>query len=195
VDAERAAAREVLIFPAKESVMTTQIVPGALVPDFRFRISRVFDAPRDLVWEAWTDEVHLLEWWRPKGFRTRFAKLDLRPGGIFHYGLESPQGEAFCGRFVYRAIEPPSRLEFVLSFADEKAGIARHIWNELWPLEILHVVTFADKGGKTEVSVTSHPINATAAEIAAFEAGAPSMQAGYGGTFDNLDDLLAQRRT
>jgi uncharacterized protein YndB with AHSA1/START domain len=65
--------------------MTTQTAPGALAPDFRFKISRVFDAPRDLVWEAWTDADHLLEWWRPKGFRTRFAKLDLRPGGIFHY--------------------------------------------------------------------------------------------------------------
>lgn len=175
--------------------MTTQTAPEAFVPGFQFKIARVFDAPRDLVWKAWTDEVHLLEWWSPKGFKTRFAKVDLRPGGIFHYGLQSPQGQSFCGRFVYRAIEPPSRLEFVMSFADENANIVRNIWNELWPLEIFHVVTFIDKGDKTEVSVRSYPVNAAPEEIKAFEEGAPSMQAGYGGTFDNLDDLLAQRRT
>jgi uncharacterized protein YndB with AHSA1/START domain len=175
--------------------MTTRTAPKELVPDFQFRIGRVFDAPRDIVWKAWTDEVHLLEWWHPKGFRTRFARVDLRPGGLFHYGLQSPQGQSFCGRFVYRAIEPPSRLEFVMSFADEDANIIRNIWDERWPLELLHVVTFTEKGDKTEVSVESHPINATPEEITAFEEGAPSMQAGYGGTFDNLDDLLAHRKS
>lgn len=164
-------------------------------PGFQFAIDRVFDAPREIVWKAWTDEVHLLEWWSPKGFKkTRFAKVDLRPGGMFHYGLETPQGQSFCGRFVYRAIEPLSRLEFVVSFADENANIARNIWNELWPLEILHVVTFTEKGGKTHVVLKSQPINASPEEVAAFEAGAASMQGGYGGTFDQLTELLAKSK-
>jgi uncharacterized protein YndB with AHSA1/START domain len=164
-----------------------------LQPNFQFAIDRVFDAPRAVVWKAWTDEAQLLEWWSPKGFKTRFTKVDLRPGGMYHYGLESPQGQSFCGRFVYRVIEAPSRLEFVMSFADESANIARNIWNELWPLEILHVVTFTEKDGKTKVSLKSHPINASPEEFAAFEAGAPSMQAGYGGTLDQLVEFLASR--
>jgi uncharacterized protein YndB with AHSA1/START domain len=163
-------------------------------PNFQFAINRVFDAPREIVWKAWTDEAHLLEWWSPKGFKTRFAKVDLRPGGLFHYGLETPDGKAFCGRFIYRAIEPPQRLEFVMSFADENANIARNIWDDQWPLEILHVVTFTEKDGKTEVALKSHPINASPDEVAAFEAGAASMQGGYRGTFDNLAELLAQRK-
>lgn len=174
--------------------MTTQTAKNAFVPDFQFKVDRIFDAPRDLVWKAWTDEAHLLEWWSPKGFKTRFTKVDLRPGGMFHYGLQSPQGQSFCGRFVYRAIEPPARLEFVMSFADENANIIRNIWDEHWPLELFHLVTFADKGEKTELSLRSYPINATPEEIKAFEQGAPGMQAGYRGTLDNLDDFLAQHK-
>lgn len=170
--------------------MTAETATKEFVPNFQFAIDRVFDAPRELVWKAWTDEVHLLEWWSPKGFKTRFAKVDLRAGGLFHYGLETPQGQSFCGRFVYRVIEPPARLEFVLSFADENANIVRNLWNELWPLELLNIVTFADKAGKTHVSLKSYPVNASPEEIAAFEAGAPSMQAGFGGTFDQLVEYL-----
>jgi uncharacterized protein YndB with AHSA1/START domain len=158
---------------------------------FQFSIDRVFDAPRDLVWKAWTDEVHLLEWWSPKGFKTLSTKVDLKPGGMFHYGLEAPDGHKFWGRFIYREIVAPERLVFVLSFADEKGEIARHFLNPKWPAEILNTVTFTDKGAKTGVALRSYPINATAEEIAIFETGAPSMQQGFGGTFDQLADYLA----
>lgn len=159
---------------------------------FRFSIRRMFDAPRDLVWKAWTDPEALRQWWSPKGFRTRFAKVDLRPGGLFHYGLESPQGEKFCGRFIYREIVPPERLVYVVSFADENAGVVRHPWQDDWPLEILGTLTLTDMGdGRTEVHIVNVPINATPDEVAAFEAGAPGMQAGFTGTLDNLEQFLA----
>ena len=161
---------------------------------FQFAIKRVFDAPRDLVWRAWTDEVHLLEWWSPKGFKTLSAKVDLKPGGLFHYELESPTGHRFWGRFLYREIVPNERLVYVLSFSDEKGGIGRHFLNPKWPAELLTTVTFTDKDGKTEVSLKSHPINATAEEIRIFEEGAPSMNAGFGGTFDQLDTYLARSK-
>jgi uncharacterized protein YndB with AHSA1/START domain len=164
-------------------------------PQFRFAIDRVFDAPRDLVWKAWTDEVQLLEWWRPKGFKTLSTSVDLKPGGMFHYGLEAPDGHKFWGRFVYREITAPERLVFVLSFADENGGMARHFMNPKWPAEILNTVTFTDLGGKTEVVLRSYPINATTEEIAVFEAGAPSMQQGFGGTFDQLTDYLAHSKS
>lgn len=57
-----------------------------------FVISRVFDAPRDLVFKAWTEEERLTHWWGPKGFKLRSCKLDLRPGGFFHYGMQAPNG-------------------------------------------------------------------------------------------------------
>ena len=57
-----------------------------------FVISRVFDAPRDLVWQSFTQAEHLKHWWGPKGFKMLSCKLDLRPGGIFHYGMRAPNG-------------------------------------------------------------------------------------------------------
>ncbi len=163
-------------------------------PPFHFAIARVVDAPRDVVWKAWTDANALVQWWSPKGFKTRFAKVDLRPGGLFHYGLESPQGQRFCGRFIYREIVPPEKLVFVLSFADENADVIRNIYNEAWPLEILHTLILTEEGGKTRISVQSVPIDARPEEVAAFEAGAPSMQAGYSGTFENLETYLAKQK-
>ena len=162
---------------------------------FRFAIKRVFDAPRKLVWRAWTDEVDLLEWWSPKGFKTLSAKVDLKPGGMFHYGLEAPNGHTFFGRFIYREIVPQERLVYVLSFSDENGGIGRHFLNPKWPAELLTTVTFAEQGERTEVSLKTHPINATPEEVQIFEDGAPSMQAGFSGTFDQLDEYLAKSQS
>ncbi len=57
-----------------------------------FSITRVFDAPRDLVWKAFTERERLMQWWGPKGFTMLDAKLDLRSGGVFLYGVRSPCG-------------------------------------------------------------------------------------------------------
>jgi uncharacterized protein YndB with AHSA1/START domain len=165
-----------------------------VMPQFQFNISRTIDAPRELVWKAWTDPEALKQWWSPKGFINTFNKVDLRPGGMFHYGLETPQGQKFCGRFIYREIVPPERVVYVMSFADENAEIVRNLWNEKWPLEILTTMTLTEQDGKTQISLTSVPVNATPEEIAAFEEGAPSMQAGFKGTFDQLVDYLAKAK-
>jgi len=58
-----------------------------------FTISRVIDAPLDRVWKAWTDAMQLKHWWGPKGFEIVSTKVDLRPGGVFHYHLRSPDGQ------------------------------------------------------------------------------------------------------
>jgi uncharacterized protein YndB with AHSA1/START domain len=111
---------------------------------------------------------------------------------MFHYGLESPNGQRFWGRFIYREIVAPERLVYVLSFSDENGGIGRHFLNPKWPAELLTHVDFIDRDGKTEVSLRSYPINATTEEIKIFEEGAPSMQAGFSGTFDQLVEHLAK---
>src|ERR1041385_1556257 len=76
-----------------------------------FVISRVFDAPRDLVWKAFTECEHLMHWWGPKGFKMVSCKMDFRPGGIFHYCLESPDGQKMWGKFIYREIKAPDYFE------------------------------------------------------------------------------------
>jgi uncharacterized protein YndB with AHSA1/START domain len=158
-----------------------------------FVIARAFDAPRALVFKAHTECEGLKHWWGPKGFTMHFCKLDLRPGGVFHYGLRSPKGEDMWGRFVYREIVAPERLVFVVSFSDPQGNVTRHPMAPDWPLEMLNTSTFTEKDGKTTVTIRSVPHNATPAERAAFVAGHRGMQAGYGGTFDQLEQYLASQ--
>jgi uncharacterized protein YndB with AHSA1/START domain len=78
--------------------------------DEAFTITRVVDAPRNRVWKAWTDAKALKKWWGPKGFEVVSTKVDLKPGGIFHYLLRSPNGQDMWGKFIYREIVPRSVL-------------------------------------------------------------------------------------
>src|SRR5438128_5695654 len=104
-------------------------------PSKPFVITRTFDAPRDKVWKAWTEREQLLQWFGPKGFKMTTAKLDLRPGGTFHYCLSSPDGKEMWGKFVYREIDAPKRIVLVNSFSDAKGGLTRHPMAPAWPLE------------------------------------------------------------
>jgi uncharacterized protein YndB with AHSA1/START domain len=159
-------------------------------------IKRVFDAPRELVFKAWTEPERLAQWWGPKGFKMKKVSVDLRPGGVFHYGMTSPDGHEMWGRFVYREITPPERLVFVNSFSDENAGITRAPFlDNTWPLEVLNVLTFTEQDGKTLMTMRGGPINANDAERKAFDGFHPSMQAGFAGTFAQLDDYLAKVRS
>lgn len=159
---------------------------------FEFVIRRTFNAPVARVWQAWTDPDQLLHWWGPKGFKTVSTKVDLKPGGLFHYCLESPEGQLMWGRFVYREIVPEERLVFIVSFSDENAGVTRHPLHEGWPLQILSTVTFAESDGKTTVTIRWVPYEATESERDTFEKGKESMQAGWTGTLDRLDGYLAK---
>lgn len=160
--------------------------------DSAFVIERTFDAPRALVWKAWTERDRLARWWGPKGFKVEVREIDLRPGGVFHYGLRSANGQQHWGRFVYREIVAPKRLVFTVSFADEKGSVTRHPWDANWPLEMLSTVTFAEHEGRTTVTVTQLPLNATETERKVFAAGRESMRAGWTGTCDQLAEYLAK---
>jgi uncharacterized protein YndB with AHSA1/START domain len=158
-----------------------------------FVISRTFNAPRDLVWKCFTDPERMKEWWGPKGFKVIASKMDLRPGGSYHYGLQSPNGQPMWGKFVYREIVPPEKLVLVNSFSDEKGGMTRHPGNENWPLQMLSTFTFEDlPGGKTKFTVRWAPYNATEAEVKTFDSNRNSMTQGWSGTFEQLDAYLAK---
>src|SRR5438067_189284 len=133
-----------------------------------FSISRVFDAPRETVFAAFTEADRLMQWWGPKGFTMQVAKLDLRPGGVFLYGMRAPDGQDMWGKFVYREIAPPERLVFVVSFTDEQGNLKRHPMSATWPLEVLNTMTLAESGGKTTLTISGAPINATDEERATF---------------------------
>lgn len=158
-----------------------------------FVISRVFDAPRELVWNAWTQRDHLLNWFGPKGFTMRVATLDFRPGGVFHYCMRSPAGQDMWGKFVYREIIAPQRIVLVNSFSDEQGNITRHPLSATWPREMLTTTTFGEYQGKTTVTLEWAPLNATEAEQKTFDEGRQGMTMGWTGTFDQLAKYLAQR--
>jgi uncharacterized protein YndB with AHSA1/START domain len=160
--------------------------------EFEFVIMRNFNAPRERVWRAWTDENALGRWWGPKGFDIVSVKLDLRPGGTMHYLLRSAGGQDMWGKFTFREIVPQERLVFVVAFSDAEGGLTRHPMSPDWPLTMLTTVTFADTGtGKTTVTVRSVAYEATEHERQVFEAGKDSMRQGWTGTLDRLDAYLA----
>jgi uncharacterized protein YndB with AHSA1/START domain len=156
-----------------------------------FVVSRVLDAPRDLVWKCFTDPAHMKQWWGPKGVKILKSQMDLRVGGTYHYGMQTPDGTVMWGRMVYRSITPPERMEFINSFSDEIGGLTRHPLAPTWPLEMLSVLTFEEQpGGKTKFTVTWRPHNPTAEEQATFDAGHASMTGGWSGTMENLENYL-----
>jgi uncharacterized protein YndB with AHSA1/START domain len=152
-----------------------------------FVLSRVFDAPRDQVWKAFTEPKRMQQWWGPKGVKVVASKMDLRPGGAYHYAMQTPDGKVMWGKFAYREIVPPSRLVFINSFSDEKGGITRHPISPSWPLELLSIFTFEEQpGGKTKFTIRWSTHSATVDDQKTFDAGHDSMTQGWSGTMDQL---------
>jgi len=157
----------------------------------KFVISRTFNAPLARVWKAWTEPEQMAQWWGPKGFTADVKTLDLKPGGLFHYRMQSPQGQEMWGRMVFREIVPKERLVFINSFSDPQGGLTRHPMAPEWPLQMHTTITFAEENGKTTVTVEWLPYEATETECETFDKGRDSMQAGWTGTFEKLEDHLA----
>jgi uncharacterized protein YndB with AHSA1/START domain len=158
-----------------------------------FIISREFNAPLALVWQAWTERERFASWFGPKGVKVNMAKFDLRPGGLNHYSMTLPNGNEMWGKAVYREIAPSTKLVWINSFSDKDAGITRHpLSKDPWPLQMLTTVTFAEKAGKTTVTVTWLPYEATDEERAVFDRNLENMKAGWGGTFDQFNDYVAE---
>ena len=168
--------------------LPTQTSLSAIDP---FILSRTFDAPRELVFAAFTEPARMKEWWGPKGFKVMSQTMDLRPGGSYHYGLESPTGQQMWGKLIFREIAAPARIVFITCFSDAEGGVTRHPMAAAWPLETLSTHTFEDAGGKTKVSIRWEPFNANAEEITTFNAAHAGMTGGWNGTMDQLAEYLA----
>jgi uncharacterized protein YndB with AHSA1/START domain len=156
-----------------------------------FVISRVFDAPLDKVWQAWTDPRDIEAWMAPKGASSKMIRHDLRAGGELLSYIKMPAGQEMWGRHQYRTVEPKSRLVWVHSFSDAQGGLARHPFSATWPLELLTTVTFKPQDGRTRLTLTWEPIGATEAELETFADAMEGMKGGWGGSFDQLAQHLA----
>jgi uncharacterized glyoxalase superfamily protein PhnB/uncharacterized protein YndB with AHSA1/START domain len=127
-----------------------------------FVISRTFDVSRDMLWKCCTDPERMRPWWGPKGVTIIASKMDLRPGGTYHYAMRTPDGKQMWGRLAYREITPPERLVFANAFSDEQGGLTRHPLSPSWPIEMLSTFSFVDNGGNTTFTVTWTPLSPTA---------------------------------
>ena len=107
-------------------------------------ITRIFDAPRHLVFQAWTEPDRVARWWGPHGFVTAYCNMDVRPGGAFRVCMRSPAGAEHWKQGVYREVVVPERLVFTFAWEDAE-GKPGH--------QTLVTVTFAEHGEKTELSL------------------------------------------
>jgi len=107
-------------------------------------IKRVFDAPRSIVFKAWTDPEHLVRWWGPHGFTIELCKMDLRAGGAWRICMRSPDGVLDRQQGMFREIVENERLVFTYAFEDA-TGKPGH--------QTIVTVTFTDLGRKTELTV------------------------------------------
>jgi uncharacterized protein YndB with AHSA1/START domain len=107
-------------------------------------LSRIIDAPRALVFKAWTDAAHVARWWGPRGFVTTHCDMDIRPGGKFRICMRSAEGTDHWKRGVYREITAPERIVFTFAWEDA-AGNPGH--------ELLTTVTFTEHGDGTRLTL------------------------------------------
>jgi uncharacterized protein YndB with AHSA1/START domain len=158
--------------------MTMTNRPPADPPAPDLVVRRVYDAPRALVWQAWTDPHHLAQWWGPRMFTNPLCEVDLRPGGTLLIHMRAPDGTVFPMRGVFEEVVPPERLVFRDSALEDEHGQPQ--------LESLTTVLFAERGRQTEVTVRAHVITATAAALGALA----GMEQGWNESLDKLGEYL-----
>lgn len=105
-------------------------------------VTRTLDAPRALVFRAWTDPAQLVRWWGPEGFTTPECKMDVREGGAWRTCMRSPDGNDYKVRGIYREIVKPERLVFTWAWEDD-SGATGH--------ETVVTVTLAERDGRTQL--------------------------------------------
>jgi len=140
-------------------------------------MTRVFDAPKELVFTAWTETRHVAQWWGPKGFTNPVCEMDVRAGGAIRIHMRAPDGVVYPMTGVFQEIAAPERLVFLCSALDDKG-------NSMF--DVLSTVTFAEERGKTALTLQLRVIKATAAAPQYLK----GMEMGWTQSFDRLGALL-----
>lgn len=154
--------------------------PGATANERTVVITRVFDAPRTLVFKAWTDAAHLARWWGPKGFTNPVCEVDARPGGGLRIVMRAPDGAEHPMTGVFREVIAPERLVFTNIAVD---GEGKPL------LEGLTTVTFAEHDGvKTKLTLESRAVGLVAYAARMLE----GMEAGWTQSIDRLGEHVAR---
>ena len=142
-------------------------------------MTRVFDAPRELVFKVWTESKHLAQWWGPKGFTNPVCEIDVRTGGNIRIHMRAPDGTVYPMTGVFQEIVAPERLVYMSSALDDKG-------NSMF--DVLSTVTFAENDGKTTLTLQLRVIKATAAAPQYLK----GMEMGWTQSLDRLGEFLAK---
>ncbi len=145
-------------------------------------ITRVFDAPRELVFAAWTDPRHVTEWWGPQGYTSYVCEIDLRVGGIFRLQMRGPDGAVYPCAAVFREVVKPERI--VYTGPSEET----HACGAGLPPHATVTVTFAEHEGKTTLKIHTLLRSAADRDAAAIAGFVP----GWNSTLERLAQLLAR---
>jgi len=157
-----------------------------------YKLERIFDAPREMVWRAWTDPDLLNRWYGP-GAETIIHKFELKPGGSWLNEMKWGEKSNYQ-KVIFQEVTQPEKLVWHhYSSIDSD-------WNELddnpmmpdWPRVLLTTVIFKEISGKTNVCLTQVPMNATDAELACFADAMANMDHGWGGGYAVIDEILAE---
>ncbi|MCE9600562.1 MAG: SRPBCC domain-containing protein [Spirochaetia bacterium] len=119
-------------------------------------IERLLDAPREVVWRAWTVPEERMRWWGPTGYTSPACKIDLKVGGKYLFCMETPEGQKMYSTGVYREIVLNERLVYVDSFSDGDGNVVSaeaYGMPATIPLEMKITLTFEDVGGKTKLTI------------------------------------------
>jgi uncharacterized protein YndB with AHSA1/START domain len=145
--------------------------------DRQMVLTRLLDAPRELVFDVWTDPTHIDQWWGPRGFRNTTSEMEARPGGMWRYVMHGPDGTDFGNRIVYREIVKPERLVYDHGSDVDNDPDSFHV-----------TVTFEEEGGKTKLTMRAVWKSAAAfAEVQKF-----GVVEGGRQTMDRLEEYLTQ---
>jgi uncharacterized protein YndB with AHSA1/START domain len=161
--------------------------------DVELAFSRVVDAPREVLFNVWTNAEHFAQWFGPRDVVLPFCRIDPQPGGTLHFCHRLRDGTEIWVKGVYREFIAPERLVFSLSFVDERGGPAAHPMFPDWPIDamFLTTVTFADLNGKTQLTVRQvlEPADAAASDTVKRER--PAARVGWTETLDRLDEYVS----
>ena len=143
-------------------------------------MTRIIDAPRELVFKAWTDPKHMAQWWGPKYFTNPVCELDVRPGGAILIHMQGPDGVVYPMKGVFHEVVKPERLVFTSSALEGEDGDPL--------LEDIATVTFAEYEGKTKVTVHAVITKAAPGSEGALE----GMEEGWNQSLDKLTEFVGQ---
>ncbi|WP_415064361.1 SRPBCC family protein [Bdellovibrio sp.] len=157
-----------------------------------FVINRSFQAPIDVVFDAWTKAEQFSQWLSPTGVSMKFFRSDIKPGGSTFYMMTNNTDITMYGRISYKDIERLHRITYTQQFCDKDEKISRHPLVPTWPETMLTTVQFAEEAAnQTRVTVTWEVSGAaTPEEMKTFVESRASMTQGWTGSFDKLDNYL-----